>query len=123
MNYEKRTAAHWRRKWNLTILDADGWIDKDINEPISEHEFFLRAAKSTCTGNMSAFKEWENRIRESNAKTFEVSFIITTSKTANLDDCDVWDFVNHAITPAAARDGEMSMSHLKVSLLPQRCDS
>lgn len=56
-----RSPAFWARKWNLVILDADGWRDKGFNEPITEKEFFDRASDSTCTGNMECFEEYKRK--------------------------------------------------------------
>ena len=64
--YKVLTAKEWCRVWNLTILDHDGWRE-DSNEEefdtkyITEEEFFDRAYKCTCTGNMSAFELWKKK--------------------------------------------------------------
>ena len=51
----KLSLASWEEKWNLTIIDQDGWrIDgKSINDEITEEDFFNRALNSTCRGDIA----------------------------------------------------------------------
>ena len=51
----KLSVASWEEKWNLTIIDQDGWrVDgKSIHDKITEAEFFDRALNSTCKGDVA----------------------------------------------------------------------
>ncbi len=61
--FEKMTPKQWCNKWSLTILDADGWKDvEDLKRSITEEDFFNRASRSTCSGNMLAFNTFFNSL-------------------------------------------------------------
>jgi hypothetical protein len=58
MSFTKLKPSIWADANGILILDLDGWRNKSFNEPITEEEFFERAAESTCTGRMESFTEY-----------------------------------------------------------------
>lgn len=61
MDTTLQPAAEWEKELGISILDADGWVERRINwyEPITE-ELFLRLANAS-TAN---FTEYDRRRKE-----------------------------------------------------------
>ena len=47
---------YWLRKYDIAIIDCDGWRDKDFDESITEEEFIKRVSECTCQGDLSKLK-------------------------------------------------------------------